>query len=363
MYELFTNTMTTIGDATFSDTTDEYVLKAKNAGFINGVGNNLFEPDREITRDEIAALFVKLYDAAGIEYSQGETSQVFDDNDQIADWAKKYVQIAKANEIVNGIGNNLFAPKQKATREMALIMFNRTIEKFDNSKIQNKRKTNEENNYWGKNYEKYRVYSLMNPYKFPEWAFALDRTSECYSYYAGPGSDFRVEPILNVFNYTDPIKKEDFPEMIKNVRILIPVLETAEEYSINKMIPKTFHKITDTDWNRAYQVITQKYAYPSLTKEKFNLMKKDLISIINSPRIEIPNAPNTWFGLIDNQYYSAYYDLGNNLAATIESHNLCVTLVIQPRNGKTVDSYGKTFSENIEEAYEYPEFIKYLDLR
>ena len=151
--------------------------------------------------------------------------------------------------------------------------------------------------------------------------------------------------------------------MIRNVRILIPVLETAEEYSMNNMLSKTFHKITDADWDKAYQVVTQKYAYPNLSKENFDLMKKDLISVMNSPRIEIPNAPNTWFGLIDNKYYNGYYELGDNLAATIESHNLCVALIIQLRNGKTVDSHGTSFSENVENAYEYPDFIKYLDLR
>ena len=130
MYEHYTGKIATVGDATFTDTSDEWVLKAKNMGFIGGYPDGSYLPEKDITREELAVLFVNLFNASGIEYLPSD-DKAFVDDDKIATWAKTSVYIAKKNGIVRGVGGNRFDPKAKATKEQSLIMFNKAQTSVD----------------------------------------------------------------------------------------------------------------------------------------------------------------------------------------------------------------------------------------
>jgi murein DD-endopeptidase MepM/ murein hydrolase activator NlpD len=124
LYEDYTGQTASVGEASFLDTSDEWVLKAKNTGFVGGYPDGTFLPDKEITREELAVLFVNVFNASGVEYLPADETEFIDD-EQIASWAKNAVYIAKGNGIVNGVGANRFNSKGKATKEQALIMFNK----------------------------------------------------------------------------------------------------------------------------------------------------------------------------------------------------------------------------------------------
>lgn len=130
IYESITGKTTTMGDASFPDTSDMYVLKAKNTGIIKGYDDGTFRPDQAINRQELAVLFANTLLAAQIDLSIQNYS-AFSDDTQISSWAKESVYITRALGIVKGVGNNAFSPKGTATREQAIIMFKRVIDKYN----------------------------------------------------------------------------------------------------------------------------------------------------------------------------------------------------------------------------------------
>lgn len=122
LYEHYTKKEATTGDASFTDTQDQWALKAKNVGIVGGYPDGTFKPDKLISRQELAVLFVNTLKAAKADY-QPATSTSFADDASIADWAKSSVYIAKANGLVSGVGDNKFNPSGNATKEQSIVMF------------------------------------------------------------------------------------------------------------------------------------------------------------------------------------------------------------------------------------------------
>lgn len=88
---------------------------------ISGVGNDNFEPDRDITRAEFAAIIVR---ALGLKPGTGENP--FKDVNEI-EWYSKFVQTAHEHGIISGYNNSEFGPLDKITREQAMTMIARTM--------------------------------------------------------------------------------------------------------------------------------------------------------------------------------------------------------------------------------------------
>ena len=91
-----------------------YVASAKNAGFINGKTESDFAPLDTVSREEMVTIALR---ALGIEAS--DSSEKFADDDSISDYAKGAVYTLKQLGILNGVGDNMFAPKAEVTRAMA----------------------------------------------------------------------------------------------------------------------------------------------------------------------------------------------------------------------------------------------------
>jgi hypothetical protein len=93
------------------------VAYASGAGMMNGIGDNLFAPDANLTRSMIAQVLYNLEDkpAAG----SGAFTDVGDA------WYADAVNWAAANGIVSGYGDGTFGPEDDITREqMAVILYN-----------------------------------------------------------------------------------------------------------------------------------------------------------------------------------------------------------------------------------------------
>ncbi|MBU7005971.1 InlB B-repeat-containing protein [Phosphitispora fastidiosa] len=88
---------------------------------IGGIGNDMFAPDRDITRAEFAAIIVR---ALGLK--PGTENNPFTDI-KTADWYYEHVQIAYEYGIVSGFGNSKFGPMDKITREQAMTMIFRAM--------------------------------------------------------------------------------------------------------------------------------------------------------------------------------------------------------------------------------------------
>jgi len=102
-------------DASFSDTDSEAVLSLARRGIVDGMGGGLFEPGRELTRAQFAAIVVR---ALGL--SPAATG-AFSDVPSGA-WYAAYVGTAAKYGIVNGVGGGLFLPEGKVTFQEAAAM-------------------------------------------------------------------------------------------------------------------------------------------------------------------------------------------------------------------------------------------------
>ncbi|MGO4273788.1 S-layer homology domain-containing protein, partial [Paenibacillus sp. TAF58] len=96
----------------------EAVAQAVQAGVISGYGDGTFRPEALITRAEMAAML------AGALGKSNEVNAVtgFADDKDIPVWAKASVTFVKQAGIVQGKGNNQFAPQDHATRAEAVTV-------------------------------------------------------------------------------------------------------------------------------------------------------------------------------------------------------------------------------------------------
>ncbi|MDP4152252.1 MAG: S-layer homology domain-containing protein [Bacillota bacterium] len=88
---------------------------------ITGVGDNKFEPDRDITRGEFTAIIVR---ALGLVPVTG--SNDFSDVSS-SDWDSKFIGTAFESGIINGYGDGTFHAGDKITREQAMAMISRAM--------------------------------------------------------------------------------------------------------------------------------------------------------------------------------------------------------------------------------------------
>lgn len=133
----------------FSDTEDPNVLLAYGTGLTNGMSATTFQPETLLSREQAATILTRVYKKVTmpgwtlktdgqfkLEYTKPAP---FVDDDEISGYAKDSVYFMAANNIIEGIGGNKFAPRNiteaenasgyaNATRQVALILAVRMVE-------------------------------------------------------------------------------------------------------------------------------------------------------------------------------------------------------------------------------------------
>ena len=104
---------------TFTDTTDPAILRMASAKVVNGVGNELFDPNGQLTREQAATMLSRL--AAALGKPLTDSAPTFDDNGSVAGWASAAVGQMQLSGIMSGTGNNQFSPQQSYTREQSIV--------------------------------------------------------------------------------------------------------------------------------------------------------------------------------------------------------------------------------------------------
>lgn len=99
------------------------VMKAYKEGIIKGKGNNKFEPDSPITREQMAVMLDR-----ALKLETKVEKQNIKDIDKVSDWAVDSVNLVVQLGIMEGVGGNIFSPKGKVTREMAAAIIVRIYE-------------------------------------------------------------------------------------------------------------------------------------------------------------------------------------------------------------------------------------------
>ncbi len=115
--------------ADYKDVSDEwfapYVGASSDAGIISGY-DGYFRPNDNITRQEMAVIIVNAYSYLEKQGANGGIDN-FTDKAKIADWAKAAVDTASSVGLISGMGDGTFSPSANATRAQAASIVRRLL--------------------------------------------------------------------------------------------------------------------------------------------------------------------------------------------------------------------------------------------
>lgn len=89
-------------------------------GITEGYPDQTFRPDAAITREEAATMLARMTKLIGLQPSE-ESSMTYSDQAQISAWAQDAVNTVSTTGIMNGVGENEFAPQETYTLEQSII--------------------------------------------------------------------------------------------------------------------------------------------------------------------------------------------------------------------------------------------------
>ena len=121
----------------FEDCDLKTVSQARFLGIINGVGNNCFEPDRTINREEAAVLLLNTYRvytgdlyAAESQVLPQAGALTYADQESIGSWAVDSVSLLGQWGVMKGLTETEFGPYHNYTWEQCIVTFLRL---YDNA--------------------------------------------------------------------------------------------------------------------------------------------------------------------------------------------------------------------------------------
>jgi hypothetical protein len=115
-------------DNPFSDVSDTAwyaaaIIWANENEIANGIDSNTFKPNQSVTREQMAAFICRYANVMGITLQAG-SAPPFNDDADIASYAKTNVYTLVNEGIISGMGGNTFAPRETATRaQVAKIIY------------------------------------------------------------------------------------------------------------------------------------------------------------------------------------------------------------------------------------------------
>ena len=111
------------------------VMAAYEAGIINGIDDNNFGPDSDITRQQMAAIIGRVieYSKNNKIISESANLQILDkykDKNDMTDWAQNYLSYIIENEIMTGRQVDYFDTNGSATRAESATVIKRILDKI-----------------------------------------------------------------------------------------------------------------------------------------------------------------------------------------------------------------------------------------
>lgn len=115
----------------FTDTQNPAVIKAYSAKIVEGLGDGLFAPDSNITRQEICTMLKRcIVSAKPQSYIPNSFPNTLPDEGSIADWAIESVKYINMLEIMLGDEKANINPFDNTTREQAILLIYRLYKDF-----------------------------------------------------------------------------------------------------------------------------------------------------------------------------------------------------------------------------------------
>jgi len=108
------------------------VAWAVDKNIINGMSENQFAPDDNITREQMALIVYRYAKMQGLDVTAPSSIKTFEDADDISDWAFQAFDWANSVMLINGTSDSTLSPKETATRAQVatiLMRFCETINK------------------------------------------------------------------------------------------------------------------------------------------------------------------------------------------------------------------------------------------
>ena len=115
-------------DCNYDDYYGKYVDWAAKSGIILGVGSNQFQPDRQVSRQEMAAMLYRFAEFMTLSVSTSTSATLnYSDALSISSWAKDAALFCQETGIVTGRNGSSFAPTETATRAEVTAIIQRFI--------------------------------------------------------------------------------------------------------------------------------------------------------------------------------------------------------------------------------------------
>ena len=96
---------------------------ASAEGIVNGVDNDIFNPDGKVTREQVATILYRYVKYLDMTLEYGESLEEFSDFEDVSPWATEAMAWAVGEGIITGKPNNILDPKGNATRtEVAAVL-------------------------------------------------------------------------------------------------------------------------------------------------------------------------------------------------------------------------------------------------
>ena len=119
-YNVVKEVDTVTGENKFTDTTNSKIIRLNAMGIINGKSETEFAPNDLLTREEAAVILNRMVNKT-IPVPVTEMYFNFDDEASISDWASDSIQVMCNMGVMNGVGENKFAPQDTYTTEQAIV--------------------------------------------------------------------------------------------------------------------------------------------------------------------------------------------------------------------------------------------------
>lgn len=99
------------------------VIWANDEKIVSGMGDGLFAPNMEITREQMVVMLYNYAKYKGYDVTASADLSKFADNASVSTWAQPAMQWAVAEGYISGVGDNQLAPQGTATRaEIASVI-------------------------------------------------------------------------------------------------------------------------------------------------------------------------------------------------------------------------------------------------